>query len=55
MYISNENINFLKSGFYFLIVKNEDTGEEIIKKNLLFMKILLKLKQDAKEQLTLKI
>ena len=44
----NENINFLKSGFYFLIVKNEDTGEEIIKKKFVIYEDIVKVKARCK-------
>ena len=44
----NENINFLKSGFYFLIVKNEDTGEEIIKKKFVVYEDIVKIKARCK-------
>tara|TARA_B100001057_G_scaffold500472_1_gene615729 strand:+ start:24811 stop:26058 length:1248 start_codon:yes stop_codon:yes gene_type:complete len=44
----NENINFLKSGFYFLIVKNEDTEEEIIKKKFVIYEDIVKVKARSK-------
>ena len=44
----NENINFLKSGFYFLIVKNEDTGEEIIKKKFVIYEDIVKVEARCK-------
>jgi len=44
----NENINFLKSGFYFLIVKNEDTGKEIIKKKFVIYEDIVEVKARCK-------
>ncbi len=44
----NENINFLKSGFYFLIVKNEDTGEDIIKKKFVVYEDIVRIKARSK-------
>ena len=45
----NENIKFLKSGFYFLIVKNEDTGEEIIKKKFVVYEDIVEVKARCKK------
>ena len=44
----NENINFLKSGFYFLVIKNEDTGKEIIKKKFIVYEDVVKVKARCK-------
>ena len=44
----NENINFLKSGFYLLIVTNEDTGEDIIKKKFVVYEDIVRIKARSK-------